>query len=107
MPNGSRWSASWRGTAGLTREAYALDLCQFTSWCRARSLNLFAVRCADIEGFARDLEARDRAHATVTRRRRTATSVVTGPDRRAGRVSPTRHTLSPDRSGNVTARIVP
>ena len=56
------------GYRGLTREAYALDLRQFTSWCRARSLNLFAVRRADIEGFARDLEARGRARATVTRR---------------------------------------
>ena len=56
------------GYRGLTREAYALDLRQFTTWCRARSLNLFAVRRADIEGFARDLEARGRAGATVTRR---------------------------------------
>jgi len=56
------------GYSGLTREAYALDLRQFTTWCRARSLNLFAVRRADIEGFARDLEARGRARATVTRR---------------------------------------
>ena len=56
------------GYRGLTREAYALDLRQFTTWCRARSLNLFAVRRPDIEGFARDLEARGRARATVTRR---------------------------------------
>jgi integrase/recombinase XerD len=56
------------GYRGLTREAYALDLRQFTSWCRVRSLNLFAVRRADIESFARDLEARGRARATVTRR---------------------------------------
>jgi len=56
------------GYRGLTREAYALDLRQFTSWCRAHSLNLFAVRRADIEGFARDLEARGRARVTVTRR---------------------------------------
>ena len=56
------------GYRGLTRDAYALDLRQFTSWCRARSLPLFAVRRADIEGFARDLEARGRARATVTRR---------------------------------------
>ena len=42
----------------LTREAYALDLRQFTAWCRARSLSLFAVRRADIESFARELEAR-------------------------------------------------
>ena len=45
-----------------------MDLGQFTSWCRARSLALFAVRRADIEGFARDLEAKGRARATVTRR---------------------------------------
>ena len=56
------------GYRGLTREAYALDLRQFTNWCRARSLALFAVRRADIEGFARDLEARGRARAMVTRR---------------------------------------
>ena len=37
------------GYRGLTREAYALDLRQFISWCRSRSLTLFAVRRADIE----------------------------------------------------------
>jgi site-specific recombinase XerD len=56
------------GYRGLTREAYTLDLRQFTAWCRARSLPLFAVRRADIERFARDLEARGRARAAVTRR---------------------------------------
>jgi hypothetical protein len=56
------------GSRGLTREAYALDLRQFTSWCRARSLVLFTVRRADIEGFARDLEAKGRARAAVSRR---------------------------------------
>jgi hypothetical protein len=56
------------GYRGLTREAYALDLRQFTCWCRTRSLALFAVRRVGIEGFARDLEARGRARATVTRR---------------------------------------
>jgi integrase/recombinase XerD len=56
------------GYRGLTRDAYALDLRQFTSWCRAGSLNLLAVRRADIEDFARDLEAKGRARATVTRR---------------------------------------
>ena len=56
------------GYRGLTREAYTLDLRQFTSWCRDRSLSLFAVRRADIETFARDLEAKGRARATVTRR---------------------------------------
>ena len=56
------------GYRGLTREAYTLDLRQFTGWCRTRSLALFEVRRADIETFARDLEARGRARATVTRR---------------------------------------
>ncbi|MBV9207754.1 MAG: site-specific integrase, partial [Actinobacteria bacterium] len=57
------------GYRGLTRDAYALDMRQFTSWCRARSLPLFAVRRADIdESFARELEARGHARATVTRR---------------------------------------
>jgi hypothetical protein len=56
------------GYRGLTREAYALDLRQFATWCRTRSLPLFAVRRADIEGFARHLEARGRARATVTLR---------------------------------------
>lgn len=29
---------------GLTRDAYALDLCQFIAWCEEHSLRLFAVR---------------------------------------------------------------
>jgi hypothetical protein len=49
------------GYRGLTREAYGLDLRQFTTWCCARSHALFSVRRADIESFARDLEARGRA----------------------------------------------
>ena len=56
------------GYRGLTREAYTLDLRQFTGWCRTRSLPLFSARRADIESFARELEARGRARATVTRR---------------------------------------
>jgi integrase/recombinase XerD len=56
------------GYRGLTREAYTLDLRQFTTWCRSRSLPLFSVRRADIESFARQLEANGRARATVTRR---------------------------------------
>jgi site-specific recombinase XerD len=56
------------GYRGLTRDAYALDLRQFTTWCRDRSLALFAVRRANIESFARDLETKGRARATVTRR---------------------------------------
>ena len=56
------------GYRGLTREAYTLDLRQFTGWCRARSVPLFSVRRADVETFARELEAKGRARATVTRR---------------------------------------
>jgi len=56
------------GYRGLTRDAYTLDLRQFTAWCRSHSLPLFSVRRADIETFARELEARGRARATVTRR---------------------------------------
>jgi hypothetical protein len=41
------------GYRGLAREAYALDLRQFASWCRTRPVALFAVCRADIESFAR------------------------------------------------------
>ena len=56
------------GYSGLTREAYGLDLRQLASWCHQHHLRLFSVRRSDIECFARDLEARGRARATVTRR---------------------------------------
>jgi len=62
------------GYRGLTREAYTLDLRQLTGWCRALSLSLFSVRRADIETFARELEARGRARARVTRRLSTIAS---------------------------------
>ena len=55
------------GYSGLTREAYELDLRQYSSWCLQNQLRLFAARRADIECFARDL-ARGRARATITRR---------------------------------------
>jgi site-specific recombinase XerD len=54
--------------SGLTREAYMLDLRQFTTWCQQYGLHLFDVRRADIERFARDLEAKGRARSTVSRR---------------------------------------
>jgi integrase/recombinase XerD len=56
------------GYTGLTRDAYALDLRQYASWCQQRHLRLFQARHADIECFARDLEARGRTRATITRR---------------------------------------
>ena len=56
------------GYTGLTREAYALDLRQYARWCQQHHLPLFQARRADIECFARDMEACGRARATVTRR---------------------------------------
>src|SRR3974390_2084120 len=56
------------GYSGLTREAYALDLRQYASWCHQHHLRLFQARRADIECFARDLEAGGRARAPTTRR---------------------------------------
>ena len=49
------------GYSGMTREAYALDLRQFTTWCHNHGLPLFGVRRADIECFGRDREAAGRA----------------------------------------------
>jgi hypothetical protein len=37
------------GYTGLTREAYALDLRQFTAWCQQSHLQLFQARRPDIE----------------------------------------------------------
>ncbi len=56
------------GCSGLTRQAYELDLRQYAAWCQSHQLRLFQARRADIECFARDLEARGRARATITRR---------------------------------------
>ena len=42
------------GYTGLTREAYALDLRQYASWCQQHQVRLFQARRADIECFARD-----------------------------------------------------
>jgi site-specific recombinase XerD len=56
------------GYSGLTREAYELDLRQYVNCCHQHHLRLFQARRADIECFARDLETRGRARATITRR---------------------------------------
>jgi integrase/recombinase XerD len=40
------------GYSGLTRQAYELDLHQYTSWCQQHHLRLFQARRADIECFA-------------------------------------------------------
>ena len=56
------------GYRGSTRDAYALDLRQFVAWCADHQLELFGVRRADIERYARTLEERGRGRATVARR---------------------------------------
>ena len=56
------------GYRGLTRDAYALDLRQFVSWCERHSLKLFSVHRTDIELYARALDEAGRARATVARR---------------------------------------
>jgi len=56
------------GYTGLTREAYALDLRQYVSWCQQYHIRLFQARRTDIECFAWDMEAHGRARATITRR---------------------------------------
>jgi site-specific recombinase XerD len=56
------------GYSGLTRDAYTLDLRQYTSWCSQHGLHLFTARRADIECFGRDMETTGRARATIARR---------------------------------------
>jgi hypothetical protein len=76
------------GYRSLTREAYTLDLCQFTTWCRTRCAGLFAVRRADIESFARDLEARGRARSTVTRRLSPSPGSPSTPSKKNSSITP-------------------
>jgi integrase/recombinase XerD len=56
------------GYSGLTRDAYALDLRQYATWCTERAIRLFGARRADIESFGRHLETLGRSRATVARR---------------------------------------
>src|SRR3954469_14279998 len=56
------------GYSGLTRDAYALDLRQFAAWVTGVGMRLFETRRVHIEAFARELEARGRARATLARR---------------------------------------
>jgi hypothetical protein len=86
------------GYRGSTRDAYTLDLRQFTAWCWRRQHRLFEVRRVDIECFARHLEDRGKARgdggAPVVHDRRLLPCTGTNrtpkhqPDRRsAGAVS--------------------
>jgi integrase/recombinase XerD len=77
------------GYTGLTREAYALDLRQFASWCQQHQVRLWnPARRADIECFARDLEARGRARATITRRLCTIAGFTGTPPKRSSSITP-------------------
>jgi integrase/recombinase XerD len=55
------------GYTGLTREADALDLRQYANWCQQNHIRLCQARRADIESFARDMEARGRARGSLDR----------------------------------------
>lgn len=61
------------GFGESTRKAYSLDLRQWIGWCRSHDLRVFEVRRAHIELYARWLEERGRAGATVARRLSTIT----------------------------------
>jgi integrase/recombinase XerD len=56
------------GYSGLTRDAYTLDLRQYTTWCTLHGLHLFAAKRLDIESFRGDMETAGRARATIARR---------------------------------------
>jgi len=92
------------GYRGLTREAYTLDLRQFTAWCRTRSLPLFSVRRADIETFARELESRGRARATVTRRLCTIAGFYKPRSRKSSSTTPRPRTSAAQGWTRVTCR---
>lgn len=53
--------------SGPTRAAYATDLRQYFAWCAAQGLDVFAVRRGHLELWARSMEERGLARATVGR----------------------------------------
>jgi len=61
------------GFGESTRKAYALDVRQWIQWCRGHHLRVFEAKRAYIELYARWLEERGRARATVARRLSTIT----------------------------------
>ena len=56
------------GYSGLIRDAYTLDLRQYTSWCAQHGVHLITAKRADVERFGRDMEADGRARTTIARR---------------------------------------
>jgi integrase/recombinase XerD len=63
------------GYSGHTRLAYRQDLGQFVAWCHQQGLAVLAARRAHIELFARWLEQRGMARATIARRLSTVSSL--------------------------------
>jgi integrase/recombinase XerD len=61
------------GYSNNTFLTYQQDLCQFVSWCSDQNLEHFAVKRSHIELFARWLEHRGAARATIGRRLSTVT----------------------------------
>ncbi len=67
-----------------TRTAYTTDLRQYFAWCTAQGLDVFAARRGHLELWARSMEERGLARATVGRRLSTVSgfyrfAVVDGP----------------------------
>ena len=54
--------------SGPTRTSYATDLRQFFSWCAQMDLEVFAVKRGHVELWARAMEDRGLARATIGRR---------------------------------------
>lgn len=71
VPHVNEFVAGYASAA--TRAAYASDLSLWLTHCHGQSCRLFEVRRADIEGYARQLEAQGLAPATVNRRLATIT----------------------------------
>ena len=68
IPNGSRSPVSRPGLATCPGGQTRWTCARSPAGAAPRSVSPFSVRRADIEAFARELEARGRARATVTRR---------------------------------------
>lgn len=71
--------------SGPTRTAYATDLRQYFSWCADQGLDVFAARRGHLELWARSMEERGLARATVGRWLSTVTRLL--PLRRGRRPS--------------------
>jgi integrase/recombinase XerD len=83
------------GYRDCTREAYTLDLRQFTTWCLQHQRHLFDARRVDIEMFARSLEDAGRARATVAHRLCTVAGFYPAEDEGVLERSPAAHVRRP------------